>query len=341
MYDEMQRDEYTALDEPEDTNKNYNLGLEGDYKLQLADWDFNLGADWIYRGADYNNKYGEHHRNDYALFMQVKKTFWDDLTATLGARQQFIDGESGTADHDRFLPSLGIVYTATSNLNLFANAGKAFRAPTFNNLYYRSTFIVGNPDLGPEEGWTYEAGVKYDNPLLRLRLALFSMQYEDKIEIDRSTGYPNTYFNATDYESSGVEWDFGISPFVDQGGVMEAVSFRLAGYWADPTAEDTSGAEYQTGAKFQTTVGLNYLTDPLVMDLNCQLLNSRERNLDSSAVFNFYTKYQLWKGYLTFGVDNIFNEEVQVSGNLLEGASNQYVYYEVGRLVKLGYSITF
>ncbi|WP_035246989.1 TonB-dependent receptor plug domain-containing protein [Desulfogranum mediterraneum] len=341
LYDEMQRDEYTALDEPEDTNKNYNFGLEGDYKVELSDWAFNLGGDWTYRGADYNNKYGEHHRNDYALFMQVKKTFWDQFTATLGAREQFIDGESGTADYDRFLPSLGLVYQATANLNLFANAGKAFRAPTFNNLYYRSSFIIGNPELGPEEGWTYEAGVKYDNPMLRLRLALFSMQYEDKIEIDRSAGYPNTYFNATDYESTGIEWDLGISPFVQQGGWAEDLSLRLAGYWADPTAEDTSGAEYQTGAKLQTSVGLNYLTEPLTMDLNCQLLSSRERNLDSSTIVNFYAKYRLWKGYLTFGVDNIFDDEVQVSGNLLEDASNQYLYYGVGRLVKLGYSLSF
>jgi iron complex outermembrane receptor protein len=49
----------------------------------------------------------------------------------------------------------------------------------------------------------------------------------------------------------------------------------------------------------------------------------------------------LGKGFLTFGVDNLFDQEVQVSGDLSEDASNRYVYYEVGRLVKVGYEIRF
>jgi iron complex outermembrane receptor protein len=78
-----------------------------------------------------------------------------------------------------------------------------------------------------------------------------------------------------------------------------------------------------------------------VLDLNSQLLTSRERALDSYAVLNFYGKYRLRKGYLTFSVDNIFDEEVQVYGDLTEDASNQYAYYEVGRLFKVGYEIDF
>jgi iron complex outermembrane receptor protein len=40
-------------------------------------------------------------------------------------------------------------------------------------------------------------------------------------------------------------------------------------------------------------------------------------------------------------VDNIFDEEVQVSGDLTEDAANRYAYYEVGRLFKVGYEISF
>ncbi|GBC62548.1 TonB-dependent receptor [Desulfonema ishimotonii] len=340
-YDEMQREEYTDPDEPDDKNKNYNFGLEGDYKFELSDWEFNLGADWIYRGADYNNQYGSQYRNDYALFFQAKKTFLERLTATVGAREQFIDGASEAKDYDRFLPSFGLTYRATGTLNLFANAGKAFRAPTFNNQYYDSSFLKGNPDLGPEQGWTYEAGVKYDINMLRLRLSAFYMAYEDKIELDRSQGYPLTYFNAGDYESKGIEWEIGVNPFINQSGWVQNLSVYTSGYWADPTAEDTDGEDYQTGPKFQTTVGLNYLTEPLILDLNCQVLTSRERELDSNTVLNFFSKYKLWKGYLTFAVDNIFDEEVQVSGDMSEDASNQYAYYEMGQLVKVGYEIKF
>ncbi|WP_035274128.1 TonB-dependent receptor plug domain-containing protein [Desulfogranum japonicum] len=340
MFNEMERDEYTAPDEPVDENKNYNYGIEGDYKFQLYDWDFNVGADWIYRGADYNNTYGEHHRNDYAAFMQVKKTVFDVLTTTFGVRQQFVDGESGTADYDRFLPSLGITLKTTESLNLFANAGKAFRAPTFNNLYYESSSVVGNPDLGPEEGWTYEVGVKYDVDLLRMRLAAFHMDYEDKIETDSSVD-PRTYYNATDYSSTGIEWDIALYPFTAKNDWMQDLSFKVAGYLADPVADDVDGEEYQSGPKFQTTIGAGYYTEPLVIDFNCQLLTSRERNLDDTTVLNLYAKYKLGIGYLSLSVDNIFDEEVMTYGNMEEDASSQYYYRDVGRLVKLGYSVTF
>jgi iron complex outermembrane receptor protein len=58
-------------------------------------------------------------------------------------------------------------------------------------------------------------------------------------------------------------------------------------------------------------------------------------------VLNFYGKCRLRKGYLTFSVDNIFDEEVQVYGDLTEDASNRYAYYEVERLFKVGYEIDF
>ncbi len=340
-YDEMHREEYTDPEEPEDKNKNYNYGLEGDYRYELADWDFNVGADWIRREADYNNQYGQQHRNDYAIFAQVKKTFAERVTATVGAREQLIDGASGAADCDRFLPSLGLTYAATDPITLFGNAAKAFRAPTFNNLYYDSSFLKGNPDLGPEEGWTYEAGLKFDTDTVRLRCSAFFMAYEDKIEIDRSQGYPLTYFNAGDYESRGIEWEIDLFPFIRGTGWARDLSVYTTGYWADPSAEDTDGNEYQTGPKFQTTVGVSYLAAPFLLDLNSQTLASRERDLDSYTVLNFHGKYRLWKGRLTVGVDNLFDEEVQVSGDLSEDASNRYLYYEVGRLVKVGYELSF
>lgn len=339
-YDEMQRDEYTS-DDPEDKNKNYNYGIEGDYRFDLTHLQWVIGSDVVHRAADYNNQYGYHDRNDYSLFIQLKTDVFNRLVLTLGAREQFIDGEEGTKDYDRFLPSLGAVFKATDNLNIFANAGKAFRAPTFNDLYYESSFMIGNPDLEPEEGWTYELGTKWDTRKLRLRLAGFYMTYEKKIEIDRSGGYPLTYFNAGDYETKGIEWELDVYPFVDQDGWMAGTSFYTAGYRADPTANDADGDEYQAGAKLQTRLGVGYITDVVTLDVNCQMLYERERALEGYRVFNFYSKYRLGVGSLTVAVDNIFDEEVQVSGDLRDDASSQYVYYDVGRLIKIGYAIDF
>ena len=340
-YDEMQRDKYTS-DDPEDKNKYYNYGLAGDYRFDRFALQWVAGTDFIHRASDYSSQYGYHDRNDYSLFFQLKKEFFNRLILTLGTREQFIDGESGTKDYDRFLPSFGATYKASENQTLFVNAGKAFRAPTFNQLYYESTWLRGNPDLGPEEGWTYELGTKWDAAgLVRLRLSGFYYTYQDKIELDRSSGYPLTYYNAGEYESKGVEWELDLYPFGHHNGWMTQASFYTAGYWADPTAEDPTGDQYQAGPKMQTSLGVAYQTEALSIDLNCRMLNAREKNLEDYTVLNFCAKYKLGKGFLTFAVDNMFDEEVQVSGDLSEDATSRYVYYEIGRLVKVGYEISF
>jgi len=340
-FEEMRRDKYTG-NAPEDRNRNFNSGISCDYRLPLTWATWLIGGEYTYFGADYNNKYGYHYRNDYALFSQVSKEFFERLTLTAGLRQQFVDGEPGTDDYDRLLPSFGADLKLHERFHLFANFGRAFRSPTFNQQYYESTFMVGNPNLGPEEGWTYEAGLKWDHRLLRLRLAAFYMDYEDKIEVDRRHGYPQTYFNAGNYQSAGIEWELTGSPFAALAGGWNRLTVYCNGYWADPEADDAEGAEYQAGPKFQTTVGLKFLGDRLTLDLSSQSLAGRERELDSYTTVNFYGKLRLGPGWLSLAVDNIFDEEVQVSGDLSDNASNRYLYYDLdGPLVKVGYELVF
>jgi len=50
-------------------------------------------------------------------------------------------------------PAIGVVKPLLDNLWIKASAGKAFRAPTFNDLFWPGS---GNPELRPEHGWAYE-----------------------------------------------------------------------------------------------------------------------------------------------------------------------------------------
>ena len=67
----------------------------------------------------------------------------------------------------------------------------------------------------------------------------------------------------------------------------------------------------------------------------------REKDLEDYSVLNVYTKYKVGKGFLSLAVDNVFDKEVQVAGDLSQDASNRYIYYDTGRLVKVGYEISF
>ena len=65
-------------------------------------------------------------------------------------------------------PQLGLNVQPTRwrGLRLKASAGRAFRAPTFNDRFWQPG---GDPNLRPERGWTAEAGVSVETPRRRGR----------------------------------------------------------------------------------------------------------------------------------------------------------------------------
>ena len=78
-------------------------------------------------------------------------------------------------------PDLGLVYTPFKETRLKAHYGQAFRAPTFNDLFWPGS---GNTELKPEKGTSYEISLDQDlmNKKSGLRLSLFRWEVRDKIE---------------------------------------------------------------------------------------------------------------------------------------------------------------
>jgi iron complex outermembrane receptor protein len=57
-------------------------------------------------------------------------------------------------------PTLAVVTTLTDNLRLRASAGRAFRIPTFTELYYSDPNSLGQADLRAERGWSLDGGLE-------------------------------------------------------------------------------------------------------------------------------------------------------------------------------------
>lgn len=317
----------------ESVSKFYRYGLNPQYHREFGEvFDLLIGSDYQYDYVDTSN-YGNHKRHNYSLYSTLTYTPIEKVSLSLGGREQWIE-QPDADDYAEFCPQFQANYLHTPDLSFYINTGKAFRAPLFGKLYYQSYFIVGNPSLKPESGWTYEAGLKYRNPFVAVKLAPFLMKYKDKIEADYSGGYPWTYYNANKFQSKGVEWDIEVYP-------ADYWTIGLAGYWADPVAEDTAGVEQQAGAKLQLSPSISFDNDRFRIKTTVLMIRNREREVGNFLSTNIVTGYKLWKGEATLSISNLFDEKNVTYGDMRSTSSSRSEKYDTARIISLGYKLAF
>jgi vitamin B12 transporter len=81
--------------------------------------------------------------------------------------------------------SIGYSYRITDPLRIRAGAGTAFKAPTFNDLYFpdQPPFFFSNPNLRPERSRNREIGVDYRSGDRQLAITAFQNDISDLITV--------------------------------------------------------------------------------------------------------------------------------------------------------------
>ncbi|MDR1225715.1 MAG: TonB-dependent receptor [Prevotellaceae bacterium] len=69
--------------------------------------------------------------------------------------------------------SADAAYSFTKALEATISANSSLRLPTYTDLYYQGATNTGNPDLKPEQAATYELGLKYMQPELKMQTSVF------------------------------------------------------------------------------------------------------------------------------------------------------------------------
>ncbi len=144
-----------------------------------------LGADWLDDRIRSTTAYAVSSRDNAAGFGQYQGRFGEhDLT--LAARrddnQQFGGHTTG---------SLAWGYRVSPILRVMASWGSAFKAPSFNELYY--PFNFGNPDLKPEQSDSYELGIAGVHAAFTWSLNAYQTRIDDLIGLDFSNLPPIPY----------------------------------------------------------------------------------------------------------------------------------------------------
>lgn len=163
-----------------------NASVQAD--ITLADAQLlTLGSDWLRDRLDSSTNYVDTRRTDRAVFAQYQGRFGShDLQLALrnDDNDQFGNKTTGTA-------AWGLSFADAWRVT--ASYGTAFKAPTFNELYFPG---FGNPALRPESSKTVEAGIAWRGERTSVRLDAFNTDVDDLIAFDIAIFLPNNIQHA-------------------------------------------------------------------------------------------------------------------------------------------------
>lgn len=198
-----------------------------------------------------------HQRTVNYLYAQDEWNFTKDWTLTGGVRHDHYSDFGGTTN-----PRLALVWDAAYNVTAKLLAGRAFRAPSFVELYnVNNPVALGNPNLQPETISTVEAAVAWQpTGALQINANVFHYKMRDIISyvsgIAENTGSQTG--NGLEFEAS---WDI-------------SRKLRLSGNYAyqrsinDATSTDVGDtphhhlylrADWRFGFDWQGNVQLNHI----------------------------------------------------------------------------------
>ncbi|MBQ4132605.1 MAG: TonB-dependent receptor [Desulfovibrionaceae bacterium] len=237
-------------------------GLQGQLSWNKAFLTLTGGVDYLYYDTDVVSA---HQRNKYynaGSFLLAKLAFSDDLLVLSGGvRYDNYDlrYEGRNADLNHTTPSVGLAVNPLDWLTLRANYGEAYRVPQGQEMLgfdggWRN--YLGNPDLKPEEGKSWDVGFAIHKNSLNLGVTWFRTDYENKI-VTRQVGWDSQYCNLdgkSRFQGLEVQADYDLGELFDW-------PFMLRPYLNMTTLfkyEDENGSHLENVSRHDIAYGLGF-----------------------------------------------------------------------------------
>jgi len=176
------------------TSRRVSYLFQADYQLR-ENHALTAGVEYYDDRVDSLSAFTETSRDNIAGFLQWQGSY-GKLSAVGSVR--YDDNEAYGDDTNG---SIAVEYSFMDNLAGIVSYGTAFRAPSFNDLYFPG---FGNPDVKPEESETVELSVKGQHFGSRWRLSGYYTDVQDLIGFDPFTF---TAANTAEATLQGVEFE--------------------------------------------------------------------------------------------------------------------------------------
>ena len=243
----------------------------------------------LYYGVDalhesiVSNNLGIHARSRAAAYAALDFRALRRFSLSLSAREEVYRNFTG-----EFSPTAAGGFWISSKLKFRASASRAFRIPTYTELYYSDPNDFGNPNLRPERAWTYDGGFEWTpRRWVRGELTVFDRHIRDGIDYSGTSPIgPWSALNIDNLQFTGVE-----SALRFIAGPGQTLDVRYS--WLNGVQNTAAGV--------YTKYTFNYPTDSAVVAWQGSLprhllLRSRlgvlnRRGRDPYALWDFYAGY--------------------------------------------------
>jgi iron complex outermembrane receptor protein len=239
-----------------------------------------------------------------------------------------------------FFPGIDVSYWVSDNVKLFGSVNKALRMPTFTEMFYSGPVNIGNPDLKPEEGVTYEAGAGHVTGFMDNKVSLFYRDSRNLIDWGRMEGEEKYVTrNLSDMNTFGI----GLSSSLDLEALFEERSFFVKRL---NLSYNYIYQDKRSMPGYESVYVMDYLKNKLVFGADLRIISKLGANI--GVVYRdrngYYTAYEhvngdyipvqvpydpfvtvdmrlMWTAlkYMLFvDVDNMFNKKYYDIGNVLQ-----------------------
>ena len=230
---------------------------------------------------------------------------------------QFGDQTTGSASYG---------YQFTPEWRAHVSYGTAFRAPTFNELYFpkSSFFAGGNPNLKPETARNTEIGVNWEQGSHRASAVVYNNELTDLIEFRPPTFAPVNVSKALlrgatlTYDGRFAEWAAGLAlDFLDPRNEENGPNNgnRLA-----------RRAEQQMSSYVSRTLGNWELRGEWQLVGNRYEDPANRVRMGGYGLVNLYADYRLERDWVFFArANNIFDKDYETASDYSTAGANVFV----------------
>jgi vitamin B12 transporter len=303
-----------------------------------------MGVDFKDDEVDSNTSFIETSRTNHALFTQYqlfKESF--DFSASIRHDDNESYGRHNTGN-------ISIAIPINQSIRLTAGYGTAFKAPTFNDLYYPvenypaytaggpTSSYSGNPNLQPETSDSYDLGLSGQWKNQQWSINYFNSKVENLIEYiseyNASTNnYDGTMKNISSAKIKGLELSHQVQ--------LNNWTMQSNYSWVDPKNRD-SGKTLPFRSEHLFNLQLDSSLGQFSYGVSMQIASQRYIDTNEQYIlagyttFNLRLNYQFNKQWSIKGkVDNLFDKEYAKSARF--ALSQKYLAAGRSAMISLQY----